>query len=145
MGVVAFSWLESLRLYSQALEFIFIIFDLREREKVSVWVEQRGRGRERESEASYKLSEEPDTRLDPTTLGSWPELKWRVRLSTDWVTQVPLQALEFKEKFFQQFSQECEVLNYSFSVFYSYWLKDFQQTFVCIYVWKTWTNYFPMP
>ena len=44
----------------------------------------RGRGRERTP------SVEPDTGLELTTLGSWPEPNSRVRRSTDWATQVPI-------------------------------------------------------
>ena len=33
---------------------------------------------------------EPNSRLNPMNLRSWPELKWRVGHLTDWVTQVPL-------------------------------------------------------
>ena len=36
---------------------------------------ERGKGRERETQAGSTLSTEPDARLDPMTLASWPEPK----------------------------------------------------------------------
>ena len=57
------------------------VFNERERERVHMsWGEGQG---QRESQAGYMLSVEPDLGLDPTTLGSWPELKSRVGHSTD--------------------------------------------------------------
>ena len=58
--------------------FIFIF----EREYVSRGEEEREK--ESESQAGSTLRAEPDAGLDPTTPGSWPELKSRVRRSTKW-------------------------------------------------------------
>ena len=73
--------------YSKLSEIIFFkyfiyLFDT-EREITS---RQRGRQRERE-EAGSLLSREPDVRLDPRTLRSWPELK--AEALTHCATQVP--------------------------------------------------------
>lgn len=37
------------------------------------------------------LSEEPDTGVNLITLQSWPDLKSRIGLLTNWATQVPQQ------------------------------------------------------
>ena len=68
-----------------AWQFFFLF--LRERAQVV----ERGRERERisESQAGSTLSRETYAELDTTTLGSWPDLKSRVRSSIDWATQVP--------------------------------------------------------
>ena len=62
--------------------------------KGKVGEEKREAGGEREwmneSQAGSTLSTEPDTELDPTTLGSWPEPKSRVGSSINWTTQEPL-------------------------------------------------------
>ena len=69
--------------------FLFLsLFWEREHEKGQV----RGRGveGERKPQAGSTLSSKLDMGLDPTTLGSWLELKSRIRCSTDWATQAPL-------------------------------------------------------
>ena len=64
--------------------FFFLIFTL-ETEHREVGTEGEGK---RESQADSH-STEPDSRLNPTTLRSWPELKPRVGCSTYWATQAP--------------------------------------------------------
>ena len=63
-------------------QFKNFFFNLRERERVCVCKQGRGRERDwegrRESQAGSMLSPEPDAGFNPATLGSWPELKWRV-------------------------------------------------------------------
>ena len=51
--------------------------------------------RGRESEADSELSEDPDARLDLTTLRSQPELKPRAGCLTNCTTQVPLFLISF--------------------------------------------------
>ena len=71
------------------MNFIFIFLKISnfilEKERESARRESgRERGkRGRESQAGSMLSAEPDRGLSPGTLGSWPELKSRVRHSTD--------------------------------------------------------------
>ena len=49
-----------------------------------------GRERERIPSRLCTVSTEPNVGLDPTTLGSWPEPKPRVRCLTNWAIQLPL-------------------------------------------------------
>ena len=70
----------SLTLMRKIISFKDLIY-LRERER-----KNRGGA---EGEASSLQRREPHLRLDPRTLGSWPELKSRVGRSTDRATQVP--------------------------------------------------------
>ena len=60
----------------------------REREKERESTRREGRGAEGGRE-TVKLSTEPDTGPDPTTLGSWPEQKSRAQCSTNRATQAP--------------------------------------------------------
>ena len=55
----------------------------REREREREGGRERGRYWEGESQAGFTFGAEPDTGLNPTTLGSQPQLKSRVRRSTD--------------------------------------------------------------
>ena len=73
------------------------------RERAHIHANGEEEQRERESQAGSTLSLQPYTGLDPTTLGSWPEWKLRVRHSTDWATPAPLYT-----HFLLQFSQQPE-------------------------------------
>ena len=69
--------------------FNILFFNLRDREKMSESREEEQREREN-FPSSLHAQREPNAGLEPTTAGSWPELKSRVGCSTDWDTQVSL-------------------------------------------------------
>ena len=62
----------------------------RERERQTERERERETDREREFQAESTPSVDPNTGLDPTMVGSWPEPKPRVRYSTNWATQESL-------------------------------------------------------
>ena len=74
----------------------FWIYDWRETDTFLIILErectrarEKDRWRERESQAGSMLSPEPNSGLNPTILGLWPELKSKFRHSTDRATQSP--------------------------------------------------------
>ena len=108
------SWMLNQLSHPGAPILFYFILSFRERERVSAverqsegdkdWERERERERERESWTGSMLIVEPDLGLDPTTLGSWLELKSRVGCSPDWTTQVSRYMFNFCENF-QMFSK----------------------------------------
>ena len=64
------------------------------------------------------LSVGPSMGLDPMTLGSWPELKSRVRRSTNWATRVPLSCTSFNWSITQLYTLKILMLRCGCSCFY---------------------------
>ena len=72
-------------------KFIYLFEGETERERAQEpGAGQRERERESQSQADSVMSVEPNTGLDPTTPGSWPEPKSRIRHSTYWATPAPI-------------------------------------------------------
>ena len=83
-----FTFLSLLFLLSLSLSLslsLFLFLSEREREKTHEWVKRR----ERERILSiFQTQRESKSGLDPMTLWSFPEPKWKVRYTTNWATQV---------------------------------------------------------
>ena len=101
----------------------------------------------RESQAGSMFRREPDSRLDLTTLGSWPESKSRVGHSNNWATQAPLEyfirktrnvgetvrrVISVKVKHIYGESQECKHMPESMFTFTQLrWEVFFNQNMLC--------------